>query len=159
MNSTANLRRIQNEVKRISTKASEYEKLFKISMVGDDMFHWSVEIYGPVDSLYENYIFSLDMRLPANYPSSAPKVTFITPIQHININKEGDICLNILKDEWKPSQCINTVLISIIELLGSPNVDDPFNSDLAALYRTNNKKYITTIKKHCDKHCKKINLE
>lgn len=154
MNTTANLRRIQNEVKNLESQSQEYEKMFKINMVGDDMYHWSVILYGPEDSLYEKYQFKLDIKLPEDYPFSAPRVKFITPIQHVNINSKGDICLDILKDKWAASQNIKTVMLSILLLLSQPNPDDPFNSELAELYRTNQKEYVNKIKKSCEANSK-----
>jgi ubiquitin-conjugating enzyme E2 D/E len=157
MNKTANLRRIQNEIKHLDqSHTAEYIKMFKINMVEDDVYHWDVTLYGPGDSLYEGYEFKLDIRLPDDYPFSAPRVKFITPIQHVNINAKGDICLDILKDRWAPSQNIKTIILSIILLLSQPNPKDPFNADLAQLYRTDEKKYVQEIKRFCKKNCKKI---
>lgn len=154
MCNTANLRRIQNEVKHLEDKSSDYEKMFKINMVQDDMYHWEVVLYGPSDSLYEDSQFRLDIRLPNDYPFSAPIVKFVTPIQHLNINNSGNICLDILKDKWSASQNITTVMLSILLLLNQPNSEDPFNPELANLFRTNHKEYIRKIKLCCDKYGK-----
>jgi ubiquitin-protein ligase len=159
MSATANLRRLQNEIASLQKNVTEYENMFKIKMVEDDMFHWEVILYGPEESLYEGYNFKLDVKLPNDYPFSAPNVKFITPIEHLNINKKGDICLDILKtkESWSPSQNIKTVIISIRVLLAYPNPDDPLNSDLAELYRRNEKEYIRKIKKCCEQYTKNVN--
>lgn len=149
MNSTSNLRRIQNEVKTLKSNTEEYGKMFSVNMVGDDMYHWHAILIGPQDSLYQGYNFKLDIVLPVDYPYSPPRVKFITPIQHVNVNNDGDICLDILKNNWIPSQNIRSILISIRLLLAEPNPEDPFNSDLATLYRTNKDNYIKKIKKSC----------
>ena len=124
-------------------------------MVDENMYHWKVLLNGPQDSLYEGYQFELDVKLPNDYPFSAPKVKFVTPIQHVNVNERGDICLDILKDKWAASQNIKTVMLSIILLLSDPNPTDPFNSDLAHLYRTNHKEYVKKIKSSCESGNKK----
>lgn len=152
MNTTANLRRIQNEIKGLEQNNEEYKKMFTIKMVDDNMYHWDIMLYGPADSLYEGYKFKLDLVLPTDYPFAPPRVKFITPIQHVNINTNGDICLDILKNEWRSSQSMRTVLLSIILLLSQPNYKDPLNSDLAELYRKDKKKYTKTIKESCDKN-------
>lgn len=36
------------------------------------------------------------------YPHTAPLVTCLTKIYHPNIDLEGKVCLNILRDGWKP---------------------------------------------------------
>lgn len=60
-----------------------------------------------------------------------PKVRFLTPMYHPNIDKLGRICLDILKDKWSPALQIRTVLLSIQALLSAPNPDDPLANDVA----------------------------
>lgn len=144
-----NHRRLQNEVRNLKNKAYEYEKMFKIIMVGDDMYHWTVTMYGPESSLYEESQFELDIILPVDYPFSAPRVKFISPILHVNVNNKGDICLNILKNDWAASLSIISVMVSIHALLASPNPDDPFNSELAQLYRSDKNTYEKQVRNFC----------
>lgn len=149
MNTTANLRRIHHEAKQIEDEKDQYSKIFSISMVGDNMYHWQSILYGPEDSLYEGYQFKVDIQLPHNYPYAPMTVKFITPIKHVNVNSKGDICLDILKNNWRPSQNMHSVLLSLGLLLSQPNTDDPLDSDLAELYRTNKKEYAKKIKTFC----------
>lgn len=152
MSKITNIRRLQNEVRRIDEQRETYKNMFHLKMIDDNMYHWNAELYGPEDSLYEAKQFNLDIQLPSDYPFSPPRVKFITPIEHVNINKNGDICLDILKPEyWAASQNIITVMISIRVLMSNPNPDDPFNSELAALYRTNHDEYVSRIKSSCEK--------
>jgi len=67
--------------------------------VGDDMFHWQATIMGPEDSPYAGGIFFLNIHFPSDYPFKPPKVNFTTKIYHCNINSNGAICLDILKDQ------------------------------------------------------------
>ena len=39
------------------------------------------------------------MMLGDEYPLKAPKAIFRTRIYHVNINKRGQICLSVLKNE------------------------------------------------------------
>jgi len=103
--------------------------------VGDDLFHWQATILGPDESPYEGGVFYLNIHFPADYPFKPPKVTFITKIYHCNINSNGGICLDILKDMWSPALTVSKVLLSICSLLTDPNPDDPLVPEIAQLYR------------------------
>jgi ubiquitin-conjugating enzyme E2 M len=74
--------------------------------------------------------------IPALYPHEPPKVTCRTKIYHPNINLEGAVCLNILREDWKPVLDINAVIYGLIYLYYEPNPDDPLNREAADLFRT-----------------------
>merc|ERR1719253_1049377 len=90
---------------------------------------------GPPDSPYAGGVFFLDIHFPADYPFKPPKVHFTTRIYHCNINSNGGICLDILKDQWSPALTISKVLLSICSLLTDPNPDDPLVPDIAQLLK------------------------
>lgn len=152
-----NLRRLMNEIKQIEEYAEQDAPMFKLARTNDDMFHWEALIRGPGDSLYEGYGFKLDIKLPDDYPTSAISLKFVTPIKHVNVNGKGDICMDILKNNWSSALNMRTVLISLISLLGQPNPEDPLNSELAELYRKDQKKYAKEIKKACESSAIKLN--
>ncbi|CEG63482.1 Putative Ubiquitin-conjugating enzyme E2 D/E [Rhizopus microsporus] len=88
---------------------------------GDNLYEWVSTIAGPADSPYAGGIFFLDVHFPQDYPFKPPKVTFRTRIYHCNINSQGAICLDILKDNWSPALTISKVLLSICSLLTDAN--------------------------------------
>ena len=77
--------------------------------VGDDLFHWQATIMGPEGSPYAGGVFFLDIHFPADYPFKPPKVNFTTRIYHCNINSNGGICLDILKEQWSPALTVSKV--------------------------------------------------
>ncbi|EPY74135.1 ubiquitin-conjugating enzyme E2 D2 [Camelus ferus] len=109
--------------------------------VGDDMFHWQATIMGPNDSPYQGGVFFLRIQLPSDYPFKPPKIAFITRIYHPNINKNGSICLDILRSEWSPALTISKVLLSICSMLCDPNPDDPLVPEIAKMYMKDRRKY------------------
>jgi len=63
-----------------------------------DLYTWQASIVGPDDSPYAGGVFFLNIHFPTDYPFKPPKITFSSKIYHPNINSNGSICLDILKD-------------------------------------------------------------
>ena len=61
-------------------------------------------------------------------------VKFVTPIYHPNIDGAGNICLDILNDQWSAAYTTSAVLLSIQALLAKPNTKDPLNPDAARMW-------------------------
>jgi len=116
------------------------------------MFHWQATIMGPEDSAYAGGIFFLNIHFPSDYPFKPPKVNFTTKIYHCNINSNGAICLDILKDQWSPALTISKVLLSISSLLTDANPDDPLVPEIAHLYKTDKKRYEQTAREWSQKY-------
>uniref|UniRef100_A0AC11CA57 Ubiquitin conjugating enzyme E2 E2 n=1 Tax=Ovis aries TaxID=9940 RepID=A0AC11CA57_SHEEP len=133
---------------------------------GDNIYEWRSTILGPPGSVYEGGVFFLDITFSPDYPFKPPKVvvatqifrrqspqerisrsacdagclgevTFRTRIYHCNINSQGVICLDILKDNWSPALTISKVLLSICSLLTDCNPADPLVGSIATQYMTN----------------------
>ncbi|XP_021243309.1 ubiquitin-conjugating enzyme E2 E1 isoform X3 [Numida meleagris] len=104
---------------------------------GDNIYEWRSTILGPPGSVYEGGVFFLDITFTPEYPFKPPKVTFRTRIYHCNINSQGVICLDILKDNWSPALTISKVLLSICSLLTDCNPADPLVGSIATQYMTN----------------------
>ena len=102
-----------------------------------DLFEWDGTIMGPSDSPYADGIFNLKLRFPTNYPIKPVQVKFVTKIYHPNIDKDGNICLDILRDQWSPALTISKVLLSVCSLLNDPNPKDPLVTEIAKEYEEN----------------------
>ncbi|KAG7033710.1 Ubiquitin-conjugating enzyme E2 28 [Cucurbita argyrosperma subsp. argyrosperma] len=113
----------------------------RIGPVAEDMFHWQATIMGPSDSPYSGGVFLVNIHFPPDYPFKPPKVAFRTKVFHPNINSNGSICLDILKEQWSPALTISKVLLSICSLLTDPNPDDPLVPEIAHMYKTDRAKY------------------
>lgn len=106
----------------------------------------SFKVFITPDTGYWNgatYEFQLDV--PALYPHEPPKVTCKNRIYHPNINLEGNVCLNILREDWKPVLDINAVIYGLIYLFYEPNPDDPLNHDAAELFRKDIKRFESVV--------------
>ena len=129
------LKRLYSELKEINTNPPTNCSAGPIK--DDNMMLWKATIFGPDGSPYQGGIFYLKIDFPENYPFKPPKVMFTTKIYHCNINSNGGICLDILKNEWSPVLTISKVLLSICSLLDDPNPNDPLVSEIADLLRKN----------------------
>ena len=133
------LRRLQKELVNITKDPPSGCSAQQAS--DKDAYHWIGYIAGPLDSPYAGGKFKLDIHFPVDYPFKPPKVTFATKVYHPNIDHMGNICLDILKQNWSPALSIGKVLLSITSLLTDPNPDSPLESAIANLYKYDRKKY------------------
>jgi hypothetical protein len=56
---------------------------------------------GPADSPFSGGVFFVSIHFPPDYPFKPPKVSFQTKVYHPNVNSQGSICLDILKEQWR----------------------------------------------------------
>ncbi|TEB36212.1 UBC-like protein [Coprinellus micaceus] len=98
------------------------------------------------DSPYKGGTFNFNLTLPENFPFKAPTVTFTTKIYHPGINEEGAICVPVLRDEWKPTVTLTSVLNIVQEKLNNPSPDDPFEPQIAQTLKEDKAKFLATAK-------------
>ena len=108
---------------------------------GDNLYEWLSTIFGPPGSVYESGIFYLEIHFSSDYPFKPPKITFKTRIYHCNVNSQGAICLDILKDNWSPALTVSKVLLSICSLLTDCNPHDPLVGSIANQYLSNREEH------------------
>ena len=95
----------------------------------------------PDSGFWKNAKYKFKFDIPDHYPHTPPKVHCDTKIYHPNINLEGKVCLNILREDWKPVLDINAVIYGLIFLFYEPNPDDPLNHEAAELFRKDTKNF------------------
>jgi len=143
-------------LKRLQKEVSEMQKDTPANCSAgpnnNDLFNWEATIIGPTETPYEGGIFKLKILFPADYPFKPPKITFETRIYHPNINANGGICLDILKDQWSPALNITKVLLSICSLLDEPNPDDPLMPEIAQLFKSNKPEFTRIAREHTVKY-------
>lgn len=114
---------------------------FHFFMTADDIMVWKAVIRGPEGTVYQDRYFAVLFEFPSDYPFKPPRVRFLTPVYHCNINSNGSICLDILKDNWSPALTALKVAQSLESLLGCPNPDDPLDPFKGDLFRTDRARY------------------
>eukprot|EP00485_Elphidium_margaritaceum_P021838 CAMPEP_0202713760 /NCGR_PEP_ID=MMETSP1385-20130828/59175_1 /ASSEMBLY_ACC=CAM_ASM_000861 /TAXON_ID=933848 /ORGANISM="Elphidium margaritaceum" /LENGTH=157 /DNA_ID=CAMNT_0049374229 /DNA_START=129 /DNA_END=602 /DNA_ORIENTATION=- len=126
-------KRIQKEIQRIAKNAPPG---ISIAPDSDNYRYFHVIIAGPDDTPYAGGIFKLEMFLTKEYPIKPPKCRFLTKIYHPNVDKLGRICLDIIKDKWSPALTVIGVCSTIQLLMQDPNPDDPLDTQVAALWKS-----------------------
>ena len=79
------------------------------------------------DSYWHGGEYPFTFDVPESFPYEPPIVTCLTKIWHPNINLDGNVCLNILRKDWKPVLSINHIIFGLETLFLSPNPTDPLN--------------------------------
>ncbi|OQR91306.1 ubiquitin-conjugating enzyme E2 T-like [Thraustotheca clavata] len=114
------------------------------------------QIQGPEGTPYENGVFLLEIKIPERYPFEPPKVHFLTPIFHPNIDNGGRICLDTLKMQpkgsWMPSVNLSTLLTTIRLLMAEPNPDDGLMPEITDLFKQNHALFVTKAKEMTAQH-------
>ena len=101
----------------------------------EDLLNFKVHI-SPDEGIYRNGRFTFDFKVPKSYPHDPPKVLCETTVFHPNIDMEGHVCLNILREDWKPVLTIQSVLMGLQFLMLEPNADDPLNKEASTAHST-----------------------
>ncbi|XP_024300977.1 ubiquitin-conjugating enzyme E2 C isoform X4 [Oncorhynchus tshawytscha] len=124
-------KRLQQELMTLMMSGDKGISAFPES---DNLFKWIGTIDGAQGTVYEGLRYKLSLEFPSGYPYKAPRVKFITPCFHPNVDDQGFICLDILKDKWSALYDVRSILLSIQSLLGEPNIESPLNTAAAELW-------------------------
>ena len=112
-----------------------------------DIFKWKVNVFGPSDTPYKGGLFYITLKFSENYPLIPPKVTFDTPIYHINVKSRNDNHDDIgtpdltILELWKPEYKIKDILVSIFSLFYMNKIDSPCSMDMANELKNNKALY------------------
>lgn len=126
-------------------------------LVDNNVMEWEVMLMISDDcKYYGGGFFRAHLTFPPQYPLLPPKMTFQTPIFHPNIyagnERNGEVCISILHppeedkygyesvaERWSPVQTPETILLSVISMLSSPNDESPANVEAARMWREDEK--------------------
>lgn len=78
----------------------------------DDILNFILTIT-PDEGLYRGGKFTFTFAINQNFPHEPPKVRCREKIYHPNIDLEGKVCLNILREDWKPVLNLNAVIVGL----------------------------------------------
>ncbi|KAM6458249.1 ubiquitin-conjugating enzyme E2 T isoform 2-T13 [Liasis olivaceus] len=129
---------------------------------GNHINELRAQILGCANTPYDKGIFDLEVVVPERYPFEPPKMRFLTPIYHPNIDSAGRICLDVLrlppKGAWRPSLNIATLLTSIQILMNEPNPDDPLMADISSEYKYNKQAFLKNARQWTEKYASQTTM-
>jgi ubiquitin-conjugating enzyme E2 M len=102
----------------------------------DDLLNFDL-IISPDEGFYKGGQFKFHIKVDHNYPHDPPKVKCETRVYHPNIDLEGNVCLNILREDWKPVLTIESIVLGLQFLFLEPNPEDPLNKEAADVLQSN----------------------
>eukprot|EP01132_Coremiostelium_polycephalum_P002520 gene2520-3120_t len=138
---------------------------FSAGLVDDsNIYEWQIMIIGPSDTPYEGGYFNAILTFTPEYPEkfvlpSPPKMKFTTEMWHPNVYINGDVCISILhegediygyekaNERWTPVHTVESILVSVISMLSSPNDESPANPDAAKEWRTEREQFNKKVQK------------
>jgi ubiquitin-conjugating enzyme E2 G1 len=150
------LKRLQSEYKQLLKEPNYF---FSIEPNPSNFFQWNIILIGPPDSPFEGGIFNCYLHFPSSYPNKPPEFKFTSHIYHPNIYNDGRVCISILhegidewgyehvSERWNPSHSVNSILMSILSILSSPNFESPANVDASVMWKNNYEQYKKMIHK------------
>ncbi|KAL9070235.1 MAG: hypothetical protein Q9157_005884 [Trypethelium eluteriae] len=127
----------------------------------NNILEWEVMLMISDDcKYYGGGFFRARLTFPSEYPLLPPKMKFETPIWHPNIYENGEVCISILhppeedqygyesaSERWSPVQTPETILLSVISMLSSPNDESPANVEAARQWREEPKEFKKKVRK------------
>lgn len=129
----------------------------------NNIFEWEVMLMISDDvKYYGGGFFRARLSFPKEYPHLPPKMKFETPIFHPNttVYANGEVCISILhppeddkygyesaSERWTPVQTPESILLSVISMLSSPNDESAANLDAARLWRDDSAEFKKRVRK------------
>ncbi|KAF2726007.1 ubiquitin-conjugating enzyme E2 15 [Polychaeton citri CBS 116435] len=134
-----------------------------VGLVGENIFEWEVMLMLAEDEqggMYGGGCFRSRLSFPPQYPHMPPTMKFETPIFHPNVYQDGKVCISILhppeddkygyesaNERWSPVQTPETILLSVISMLSSPNDESAANIEAGKLWREDRKEFRRKVRK------------
>ena len=89
----------------------------------DDTLNF-ILIIEPDEGMYKGGKFNFTFAIAQGFPHEAPKVKCTQKIYHPNIDLDGNVCLNILREDWKPVLNLQAVIVGL-QVLYAPGSHRP----------------------------------
>ncbi|CAF2721791.1 unnamed protein product [Rotaria sp. Silwood2] len=109
----------------------------------------------PNSEIYKDGSIRIQLIIGPEYPFKAPKVLIRSTIFHPNVDRNGEICLDLLSNvtSWTPTTSFISIIEEVTKIIDEPSADHIKYPEAASLFSTNKKEYeriaTETFKKNC----------
>ncbi|XP_034239798.1 ubiquitin-conjugating enzyme E2 S isoform X1 [Thrips palmi] len=124
------IRQLTKELHELVTEPPEG---IKVQINEEDITDIQAYIDGPAGTPYAGGVFRVKLALGKDFPQAPPKGFFLTRVFHPNVAKNGEICVNTLKKDWRPDLGIKHILLTVKCLLIVPNAESALNEEAGKL--------------------------
>ena len=136
------LQRIENEFKELNYKSVPSLGVSVGLFDKDNICMWRVTILGACDSSYKGALFLMEFTFQNDYPEKPPKIRFLTPNYHLNVNSRNDqelglIQPNLINKWWNSSNNIMELASKIFTLFYFQYPEYAFEIERAKEYKEN----------------------
>eukprot|EP00826_Nyctotherus_ovalis_P004100 TRINITY_DN1084_c0_g2_i3.p1 TRINITY_DN1084_c0_g2~~TRINITY_DN1084_c0_g2_i3.p1 ORF type:complete len:169 (+),score=53.80 TRINITY_DN1084_c0_g2_i3:53-559(+) len=151
--------RLANELKALQQGTDQG---FSVGLRSEsNIYVWDICFEGPSGSLYQGGFYKAELVFPSTYPNEPPVMRFLTEMWHPNIYPDGKVCISILhspgtdplnpqelaEERWRPILGVEAITVSVISMLGDPNLSSPANVDAAKQYKEHYEDYKKKVKR------------
>ncbi|KAJ1509201.1 NEDD8-conjugating protein ubc12 [Coelomomyces lativittatus] len=124
-------RRIQKDLTELDLPST-----FQLTFQKKDHVMDFVVYFRPNEGFYQGGEFIFTCHIPETYPHEPPKLHAQQTLFHPNIDLDGNICLNILREDWKPVLNLTSIFVGLQFLFLEPNAEDPLNKEAANVLKS-----------------------
>ncbi|XP_011145474.1 ubiquitin-conjugating enzyme E2 S [Harpegnathos saltator] len=143
------IRRVAKEMAELAAHPPEG---IRVILNEADVTDIQAVIEGPSGTPYTGGFFRVKLALGKDFPQGPPKAYFLTKIFHPNVAKNGEICVNTLKKDWKPDLGIQHILLTVKCLLIVPNPESALNEEAGKLLLESHDEYAERAKMMTEIH-------
>uniref|UniRef100_A0A7E4VTP9 UBC core domain-containing protein n=1 Tax=Panagrellus redivivus TaxID=6233 RepID=A0A7E4VTP9_PANRE len=137
---TVSMKRLMKEIEHFKTEPPPYLAEFEVDE--KNVRKWTASIH-PRFTPFKHGVFKLKIEIHPDYPFKPPRMQFLTPIYHPNVDEKGMFCLSILQmDNWKAGVTVAAVLDSLLYLLERPEPERSLRFEIGEQYALNRAEFI-----------------